>query len=62
MSINQSFLAEFENEAASTRRLLERVPMDKWSWKPHEKSMSLGQLSFHVAEIVGWISDTLRHI
>lgn len=59
MSINQSFLGEFEHEAESTRRLLERVPMDKWNWKPHEKSMSLGKLAFHVAEIPGWVSDTL---
>jgi len=47
-------LTEFQLEAASTRRLLERVPGDKLDWQPHEKSMTLGRLASHVAEIPHW--------
>jgi uncharacterized damage-inducible protein DinB len=61
MSVTQAFLAEFENEAKTTRRVLERVPADKLSWKPHPKSMSLGHLALHVATspavICGWAKD-----
>ena len=53
MSIAESFLAEIDQEAAITKRVLERVPGDKLSWKPHEKSMSLGQLALHTATIPG---------
>jgi len=61
MGINESFIAELEQEAKATKTLLERVPLEKSDWKPHEKSMSLGRLAFHVAEIPGWASDTLDH-
>src|SRR5215471_15630956 len=47
---------EFQAEAATTRRVLERVPADKLGWRPHEKSMTLGQLAIHVASIPGRIS------
>jgi uncharacterized damage-inducible protein DinB len=47
----QSFLAEFEVQAPITRRYLERVPEDKLTWKPHEKSMTAGQLAFHLATV-----------
>jgi uncharacterized damage-inducible protein DinB len=61
MSVTQTFLAEFENEAKTTRRVLERVPADKLSWKPHPKSMSLGHLALHVAMtpgvICGWAKE-----
>ncbi len=46
-------LDEIRDEAAITKRILERVPADKLSWKPHPKSMSLGQLALHVASIPG---------
>jgi uncharacterized damage-inducible protein DinB len=46
---------EIREEAAITRRVLERVTADKLSWKPHEKSMSLGQLAFHIAVIPGLV-------
>lgn len=46
-------LQEFREEAAITKRILERVPADKLSWKPHAKSMSLGQLANHIAMIPG---------
>lgn len=44
-------LPEFEQEMASTRKILERAPAEKFSWKPHEKSMTLGRLASHVAEL-----------
>ena len=49
MSMTAALLQEFDNEAATTRRVLERVPNDKLAWKPHPKSMSLGVLALHVA-------------
>ena len=54
MAISESLLPEIEQEAAATRRLLERVPEDKLSWKPHEKSMPLGRLATHLAELPEW--------
>jgi uncharacterized damage-inducible protein DinB len=56
MSMTAAFLQEFNNEAGTTRRMLERVPADKLSWKPHPKSMSLGELALHVAGSPGVIS------
>ena len=53
-------LNEFDQEMASTRRLLERVPSDKAQWKPHPKSFALGHLAQLVAWIPGWITRTLR--
>jgi uncharacterized damage-inducible protein DinB len=53
-------LKEFDVEMASTRRLLERVPTDKGTWKPHEKSFALGHLAQLVAAMPGWIATTLR--
>jgi uncharacterized damage-inducible protein DinB len=50
-------LEEFKQEWATTRRVLERVPDDKLTWKPHEKSMSLGQLALHVAMGPGLICE-----
>ena len=44
---------------ASTRKALERVPEDKFGWKPHAKSMTLGRLATHVAELTGWVSTAL---
>lgn len=53
MKIADVLIAELEQEAHATRRVLERVPQAKLSWKPHAKSMSLGQLALHVATIPG---------
>ena len=53
-------LPEFDQEMASTRRLLERVPGDKGTWKPHPKSFPLGHLAQLVAWMPGWITRTLR--
>ena len=55
MSIAEAFLAEFEVQAPITRRFLERLPEDKLTWKPHEKSMTAGQLAFHLASVPGGI-------
>jgi len=55
MSIAKSLLAEFEIQAPITRRFLERLPEDKLTWKPHEKSMSAGQLAFHLAFVPGGV-------
>jgi len=54
MSISQAMLAEFNQEAASTRKMLEAVPQDQFGWQPHEKSMTLSRLAGHIAEIPGW--------
>ena len=53
-------IAEFEQEMATTRRLLERVPTDRGPWKPHAKSFALGHLAQLVASMPGWITRTLR--
>ena len=55
-----ALLPEFDREMTTTRRLLERVPEDKLAWKPHAKSMSLGDLATHVATLVGWGAVTLN--
>jgi uncharacterized damage-inducible protein DinB len=53
MSIAQAMLAEFEHEAATTRRFLERIPADKLTWKAHEKSHTIGALGYHIAIVPG---------
>jgi uncharacterized damage-inducible protein DinB len=59
MASIKELLAEFKQEAASTRKILERVPDGKNDWAPHEKSMKLGRLATHVAEIPGWTYVTV---
>ena len=59
MPINQALLAEFKHESNNTRKILERIPTDKLTWKPHEKSMTLGRLATHIAEIPIWIDRTI---
>lgn len=60
MAISDGVLAEFDHEMAGTRKTLERVPEDKFGWKPHEKSGSLGWLAGHVANLAGWAVTTLH--
>src|SRR5262250_106612 len=55
MSIAQSLLAEFEIQGPITRRFIERLPEDKYTWKPHEKSMTAGQLAYHLALVPGGV-------
>jgi uncharacterized damage-inducible protein DinB len=52
----EPMIGEIQQEAAITKRVLERVPGDKLAWKPHPKSMSLGQLALHIATIPGGVS------
>ena len=59
MAISDSLLPEFDHEVATTRSLLEIVPEAAAAWKPHEKSMTLGQLAAHVANIPGWVVSTM---
>ena len=59
MTIGQSMLPEFDQEMQSTRKALERVPDDKWNWKPHEKSGTVGWLASHIATMVGWLPMTI---
>jgi uncharacterized damage-inducible protein DinB len=59
MTISQSLLPEFDNEMANTRKTLERVPDDKFAWKPHPKSSAMGPLANHVATLVGWANDSI---
>ncbi len=59
MSIGQSLLPEFDQEMATTRRVLERVPEDKLNWKAHPKSNTIGWVCNHLSEIPGWVSGTL---
>ena len=54
-SIAQAMLAEFETQAPITRRFLERLPEEKFTWKPHEKSMTAGQLAYHIASTPGGV-------
>ena len=60
MSICGPLAAEMQQEAKTTRRLLERVPEGSFAWKPHEKSMSLGRLAAHVAELPELIIPALK--
>lgn len=59
MAIIDALLPEFDHEMTVTRRLLERVPEDKFGWKPHAKSTSLGDLATHIANIAFWGEITL---
>jgi len=56
----EPMMMEIQQEAITTRRVLERVPSDKLAWKPHPKSMSLGQLAIHTATIPGRISGMAK--
>jgi uncharacterized damage-inducible protein DinB len=54
MPINELLIREFDQEMSNTRKTLERVPADKWDWKPNEKSGSLGWMAGHVASLYGF--------
>lgn len=62
MAIIDSLLAELEQEAVTTRRVLERIPAAHLSWRPHPKSMSLGQLALHVATVPGNVAQLASHL
>src|ERR671936_463168 len=54
MALKEALLAEYDHEMGTTRKLLERVPDAQLSWRPHQKSMSLGGLATHLANIPNW--------
>ncbi len=57
MTLMESLAREFEREARSTRRLLERVPNDKLGWRPHEKSYTAGALASHIVDCIRWADE-----
>ncbi len=60
MNLTEQILTELRQEAATTRKMLERVPQASFEWQPHEKSMTLGRLASHVAGLYGtWLKATL---
>jgi uncharacterized damage-inducible protein DinB len=58
MKMSKSLMKEFEREAQTTRRHLERLPNDKLDWRPHEKSFTAGDLASHIVECISW-SDSI---
>jgi len=60
MAIKDAFVAELKYESSLTKKMLEKVPLEKKEWKPHEKSMTLGRLATHVAENIHWVTDIIH--
>lgn len=60
MKLSDAMVAEFGQEAKTTRKLLERIPDDKLSWKPHPKSMSMGGLGTHIAHLPEWAATIVN--
>lgn len=60
-TIASAYIAEIEQEARVARQVLERVPAEKFDWKPHEKSMTFVRLATHLGEMFGWTDPTLQH-
>ena len=60
MTVGQMMLGEFDQEMQNTRKTLERCPDEKWNWKPHEKSGTLGWLASHVGTVPEWIAMTIK--
>lgn len=59
MTIAEGYWQELQREAATARKMLERAPLEKADWKPHEKSMALGRLAGHIAESFYWVNITI---
>ena len=60
-NIGSTLAAEMEQEAKTARTCLERVPADKFAWKPHEKSMEMGRLCSHISEMFSWTKATMEN-
>ncbi len=60
MAVKDSFIEELKHESTLTKKILERVPLDKKDWRPHEKSTTIGRLATHIAETHRWISTILN--
>lgn len=58
MALNTPFINELQHECVSTRKILALVPLDQYDWKPHPKSMSIGRLATHIADLYNWVSIT----
>ncbi len=58
--LSADLISELDHEVQSVRKTLERIPEDKFLWKPHEKSMALGRLASHIAELPGWAAMTME--
>ncbi len=61
LSLSQCMLAEFETQAPITRKFIERLPEDKLTWKPHEKSMTAGQLALHLAVVPAYVVQFVQN-
>ncbi len=59
-AVAEAFLADFDYEASSTRRVLERVPDDRLDWRPHPRSTPMGQLAFHIATLPSFAGNVVR--
>jgi len=57
MAIRDALLPEFDREMATARKVIERVPAEKFDYKPHEKSMTMGRLASHIAEMPAWATS-----
>jgi hypothetical protein len=60
MAIREAMLPEFDQEMATTRKVLERIPADKLNWKPHDKSWPMGDLATHLCNLPEWVGITLK--
>src|SRR5262249_4674747 len=60
MAISAALLPEFDQEMSTTRKALERIPDDKFDWKPHEKSMAMGGLATHLSNLPSWTVFTIK--
>jgi uncharacterized damage-inducible protein DinB len=60
MGMNDGLVMEFDHEMAGTRKTLERVPDDKFGWKPHDKSGTMGWLAGHLANLPGWAASAIN--
>ena len=60
MALSESLLPEFDHETSNTRRAMERTPEDRWDWRPHEKSMTAGELTTHLANLLTWVVNTIK--
>ena len=60
MTLIPMLLKEMEQEAQTTRKMLQRVPTDKFQWRPHLKSMTMQQLATHIAELPTWVTMVLN--
>ncbi len=60
MPINTSLLGELKHESINTRKMIEKVPTEKLDWRPHEKSMTIGKLATHIADLPVWFERIIN--